>query len=364
MFHLTRGSIALGRGPSAAALCAVFFLAFAKGSAAGPVNPDISVIGDTRANWSESEDDVSLVFEEAEISIVGPLNPYASAVVTLGITEEEGIDIEEAKLSLDRYFPGGFGLTAGKYLVDFGQLNQIHAHAYPFIDRPLMHQFFFGEEGIKDVGARLDWIAPVPWESVSIRAAAGAVRGDLFLGPEDERVVVEGEEEPEPEIGGTGRLELFVEPSENTSFQLGGSVLYGTYDPSVDAYATWFGPDLKVRFDLGPQRTLILNGEAAFGSLDAAEAAPSADPNGWFTSADFRANKRWNFGGFAESTTNRFDDEAHTNRYGGFVGMSLLEETTLFRVLGRTTDPEDGDSEAEAIVQAIFALGPHRAHRY
>lgn len=364
MFRFTSGSRARDRAWHAPSLGAVFALAFTTGSAAGPVNPDISVIGDTRANWSESENDVSLAFEEAELSIVGPLNPYASAVVTLGFSEEEGIDIEEAKLSLDRYFPGGFGLTAGKYLVDFGQLNQIHAHAYPFIDRPLMHQVFFGEEGIKDVGARLDWIAPVSWEKVSIRAAAGAVRGDLFLGPEDDRVVVEGQDEPEPEIGGTGRLELFVEPSENSSFLLGGSVLYGTYDPSVDAYATWFGPDLKVRFDLGPQSTLILNGEAAFGSLDATEATPSADPNGWFASADYRANKRWNFGGFAEATTARFDDELRTNRYGGFVGMSLMEETTLFRILGRTTDPENGDSNAEAIVQAIFGLGPHRAHRY
>jgi hypothetical protein len=364
MFHLAGGRLVHGRVHCALLFGAGFLLAFAGGSDAGPVNPDISVIGDTRAIWSESEDDVSLVFEEAEISMVGALNPYASAIVTLGITEEEGIDIEEAKLSLDRYFPGGFGLTAGKYLVDYGQLNQVHAHTYPFIDRPLMHQAFFGEEGIKDVGVRLDWIAPSPWETVSVRAAAGGVRGDLFLGPEDEREVPEGEEEPEPEIGGTGRLELFVEPSENTSFQLGGSVLYGKFDPQTDAYATWAGPDLKVRFDLGPQTTLIVNGEATFGSLNATAATPSADPNGWFTSADFRANKRWNFGGFAESTTGRFQDDARTNRYGGFVGFALLEETTLFRVLGRTTDPEDGDSEAEAIVQAIFGLGPHRAHRY
>jgi hypothetical protein len=227
-----------------------------------------------------------------------------------------------------------------------------------------MHQVFFGEEGIQDVGARLDWIAPAPWEKVSLRAAAGAVRGDLFLGPEDEREVVEGGEPSDPEIGGTGRLELFVEPSENTSFLLGGSVLYGAFDPAADAYATWFGPDLKVRFDLGPQSTLIVNGEAAFGSLDATEATPSADPNGWFASADYRANKRWNFGGFAEATTARFDDNLRTNRYGGFIGLSLMEETTLFRILGRTTDPENGDSNGEAIVQAIFGLGPHRAHRY
>ncbi len=233
----------------------------------------------------------------------------------------------------------------------------------PFIDRPLMHQTFFGEEGIKDVGARLDWIAPT--SGVTIRAAAAAVRGSLFLGPEDEGV--EGEppaEEPEPEIGVTGRLELFAEPSANTSFALGGSVMSGEFDPEAGAKSTWYGPDLKFRWDTGPTSSLVLNAEAVLGTLDATEETPSVDPNGWFASADYRANKRWNLGGFAESTTERFDDEIHTNRYGAFLGLALMEETTLFRLLGRNTDPEVGDSESEVILQAIFALGPHQAHRY
>jgi hypothetical protein len=134
--------------------------------------------------------------------------------------------------------------------------------------------------------------------------------------------------------------------------------------PSEDARSTWFSSDLKARFDLGPQTALVVNAEAVFGSLDETAAAPSADPNGWFAAADLRVTKRWNVGGFAESTTERQDDEVRTDRYGGFVGMALLEETTLFRLVGRVTTPDEGDSESEAIVQAIFALGPHQAHRY
>jgi hypothetical protein len=264
---------------------------------------------------------------------------------------------------LDRYFPGGLGLTAGKVLVDFGQLNQVHAHAYPFVDRPLMHELFFGEEGIKDVTARIDWIAP--WETAAIRASAGGVRGDLFLGPEEEREAGEGEEEEaEPEFGATGRIELFAEPSPNISFLLGGSILHGVLDPAADANATWYGPDLKVRFDLGPNTALVVNGEAAFGSLDATEGTSSADPTGWFAGADLRATQRWNLGAFAESASGRFDDGSHTRRYGGFIGLALLEETTLFRIVGRATDPDEGESETEAIAQAIFALGPHQPHRY
>ncbi len=350
---------------AAISLAVAASFALATPSPAAPINPDISVIADTRATWTEVDEDVHLTFDELEVAFVGALNPYASAEAYLAVHGTEGVEVEEAKLLLNRYFPGGFGILAGKYLVDFGQLNQIHSHAYPFIDRPLMHEEFFGEDGVNDIGVRLDWLAPI--DGPSIRASAGAVRGDLFLGghAHEEEIPPEEEvEEEEPEIGVTGRVEVFAEPSENTSFAIGGSVMYGTWDPHESADATWFGPDLKLRFDVGTQSALILNAEAVFGTLDATAESPSVDPSGWFASADWRANKRWNLGGFAESTTERLDDDLRTNRFGGFVGMALMEETTLFRLLGRVTEPDEGDSETDVILQAIFALGPHKPHRY
>ncbi len=365
--------LAMPRALDAAATFAVSlstFVAFAalavvaRSAAAAPVNPDISVIGDSRAVYSEAEDEVALELHEVEVSLVGALNPYASAAVTLGIHEGEGIDVEEAKLMLDRYFPAGFGLTAGKFLLDFGQLNPVHAHAYPFVGRPLPHESFFGEEGAKDAGVRLDWIAPA---GASFRASVGAVRGDVLLGGhahEEDALDEPPVEEESPEVGATGRLELFAEPSPGFSFLAGGSVLHGTFDPHEGAKATWFGPDLKLRFDLGPQSALVVNAEAILGSLEATEEAPAADPNGWFASADWRKSRRWNFGGFAESATERQDDTVRTNRFGVFAGLALLEETTLFRVVGRTTDPDGGESASEVILQALFGLGPHRAHRY
>jgi hypothetical protein len=326
---------------------------------AGPTNPDLSIIGDARAAFSDARAG-SLSFEELEVSIVGPLNPYASATAVLGITAEEGVDIEEAKLSLDRYLPGGFGLTAGKALLDFGQLNPVHAHAFPFVDRPLMHAAFFGEEGAKDAMVRLDWIAPT--SGLSVRGSAAVVRGDVFLGeaePDGARA-----EEGAPEIGAGGRVDVFAEPSTNTSFLLGASALSGEFDPTSGARVTWFGPDLKVRFDLGPANVLVLNAEAMWGAREAGGGVGSMDPHGWFASADWRATRRWNLGGFAESTTLADDDAASISRFGAFAGLALMEESTVFRMVGRVTDPEDGESEADLILQAIFALGPHQAHRY
>ncbi|MBZ0269241.1 hypothetical protein K8I85_13890 [bacterium] len=329
------------------------------------LNPQISVIGDTRGVWTEDTDETELEFHELEIALVGPVNPYASAEVYVGVHGTEGLEVEEAKLILDRYLPGGLGITVGRYLQDFGQLNQVHLHAYPWVERALMHQEFFGEDGVVDAGARLDWIAPV--DAVTLRASAGAVRGDLFVGGHThggEAAAAEEEEEAGPEIGFTGRLDLFAEPSEDVSLLLGASVMHGVHDTAEDAKVLWFEGDAKVRFDLGPYRALVVNAETIFGSLEESDEAPASDPTGFFAAADLRANQRWNVGGFAESTAERADDSIRTNRYGGFLGLSLMEETTLFRVVAAVTDPDEGDSSTGVTVQALFGLGPHRPHRY
>jgi hypothetical protein len=333
-------------------------------SFAQKLNPNISVIGDTRAVWSDVTEDVEVGLAEVEIAFVGPLNPYANAEVYVGFHSATEVEIEEAKLLLDRYLPGGFGLTIGRFLQDFGQLNQLHSHAYPFIEHPLMHVEFFGEDGVVDEAARLDWIAPT--EGVTLRASAGAVRGDLFLGGHGHEAASEGpsEEKAEPEIGVTGRVDLFAQPTEGFSFLIGGSVLHGDHDPAESAKGTWLGADGKARWDIGPYRALVVNAEGIFGWLEETEEAPETKPNGFFVSTDLRANRRWNLGGFAESTTERDDNDVRTNRYGAFVGMALMEETTLFRLVGSVTEPEDEDSEVAVIAQALFGLGPHKPHRY
>ena len=349
--------------------CVLLLLAAVAPAIARPLNPEVSAIGDLRlvaADHAATE----LRFAELEVGIAGPLNPYARAEVTLAVHGTEGVEVEEARLHLDRLLPGGLGLTAGQYLLGVGHLNPLHAHAYPFVDRPLVHEAFFGEDGARDMGVRLDWLAPV--DRVTLRVAADAMRGDVLTGGhthhDDDHahdVHDDGDSaEVEPEIGAVGRIELFVEPGDAVSFALGASVMYGTHDPVEDARATVAGPDLRLRWDLGPTRSLVVDAEALFGRLDATDETPATDPRGWFVSGDLRLSPRWNVGGFAEATTARLDDDAITRRAGAFAGLALMEETTLFRLLVRSTDPPDAGSSVDVVLQAIFGLGPHRPHRY
>ena len=338
-------------------------------------NPDISAIGDVRASFVENAEEAELDLHEVEIAITGPVNPYASAAVYIGVHDGSEFEIEEAKLMLDRYLPGGFGLTAGRFLLDFGQLNEVHAHAYPFLDRPLVHEVLFGEDGVLDVGARLDWIAPV--DAVTLRAAAGVVGGESAAGGhghEHEEAIVgedpahEEEEEDDPPLAFTGRLDLFGEPSETVSFRLGGSVL-----GDREGEALFFTPDVKLRVETGPRSVLVVNAEAVFGDVDVDyheearavhEEEDSVSPNGVFVSADYRFDKRFNGGGFFETSTEREDDDHRTDRFGAFVGYSLMEESTLFRLRVRQTEPHEEDGAFDITLQALFGLGPHSPHRY
>ena len=331
-------------------------------------NPEISAIGDTRLNWDDVSDRATFELSEVELALVGPLNPYASGEVFLSIHGEGPLEIEEAKLLLERYLPAGLGLTMGKMYQDFGRINTFHSHAYPFVFRPQMHVEFFGDDGIRDVGARLDWIAPI--DAFTLTATLGAVRGDLFLdqahGHEEEQGEHEEaqEEAQTPRIGVTGRVDAFTELNDDLSMLLGVSVMHGEHDTHERAKATWVGVDLKGELLFGSQSKLVLAAESNFGSLDETLLTEASSPWGWFASADVRANPRWNFGGFAESTEEKFEDQHSTSRFGGFVGLSLMEETTVFRLVAHRTEPFEGKTETGITLQALFGLGPHRPHRY
>jgi hypothetical protein len=225
-----------------------------------------------------------------------------------------------------------------------------------------MHEEFFGEDGVRDTAARVDWLAPI--DAFTLQATVAAIGGSSLLGPEDHLHSPESTEQDEsPEIGASGRVNLFVEASQAISFQLGTSVLTGKHLPSQGASATWVDLDGKLTWDLGANRALVIVAEATLGRLDATVDTPAFDPNGWFAAGDLRWNKRWNAGAFGESTTARLAS-ARAHRFGVFAGLALMEESTLFRIVLHQTDLHERDQDTGVLVQALFALGPHRPHRY
>lgn len=98
-------------------------------------------------------------FNYAEITFYSIVDPYLELFAVCHLAEEQ-FGLEEAYFTT-RSLPLGLQLKAGKFLSGFGRLNEQHAHYWDFADQTLVHNAFFGEEGLGEVGARLTWVAPL-----------------------------------------------------------------------------------------------------------------------------------------------------------------------------------------------------------
>ncbi len=108
----------------------------------------------------------------AEMAIHSTVDPYLDADVVFHFSEE-GVEIEEAYLT-SRDLPYNLRARGGKFLSDFGRLNNQHHHAWSFSDMPLVYEAFLGNHGINEIGAQLQWVAPTStYLMVGIEALQG-----------------------------------------------------------------------------------------------------------------------------------------------------------------------------------------------
>ncbi len=98
---------------------------------------------------------------EVELGLSAAVDPYFRAWATVSI-EEDGAGFEEAVLQTTS-LPYGFTLSGGKIKSGIGRLNRQHAHAWDFLDAPLVYRAMFGDEGLSDDGLQLTWLAPTPF---------------------------------------------------------------------------------------------------------------------------------------------------------------------------------------------------------
>lgn len=97
---------------------------------------------------------------ESELTISANIDPYFSGKFVMAAGPEGGAEVEEAYAQNSGAIPGTT-LRFGRFLSGIGYLNEIHAHAWDFVDAPLVHQAFFGG-ALKEDGAQVRWLAPAP----------------------------------------------------------------------------------------------------------------------------------------------------------------------------------------------------------
>jgi hypothetical protein len=97
---------------------------------------------------------------ESELTFAANVDPYFSGALTLSIDTNNDVLVEESFVQNTGAIPGTT-IKFGRFLSGFGYLNGIHAHAWDFVDSPLVYQAFFGGQLLED-GIQARWLAPTP----------------------------------------------------------------------------------------------------------------------------------------------------------------------------------------------------------
>lgn len=310
------------------------------------INPDISVIPDFRM-FTTTEKDVpeknriNFSLEEIEMAIQGPLNPYARADIYVAFANDESapVDIEEAYFTIQKGLPWNLNVKGGKFLVDFSKLNTAHPHIYPFVYRPLYQQYFFGEEGLKDVGIELNTLLPTGeiYTKLSGTISAG-----------DER---DGERK---NLFYSSRISSFFQLSDLTVLETGVSGATGIYDTTAKRFK-WINADVKFKWKKNQYTSLTLWTEALLNQFNGIKSY------GGYIAANFQFKRRFEIGGKFDLTQS-IDSKDKTRLISGNFNFLPAEETLVFRLVFSNTKAANKKSFNTILLQTVFSLGPHKAH--
>jgi hypothetical protein len=352
------------------------------------LSPDISLIGDFRAyshndnGRPEEREKLNLSDPAMEMMVSGYLNPFSRADAVIA-WEDENAEIEELYGTVLRGLPLGMNLRVGKYLLEFGRLNSVHEHAWSFLKRPLPHEAFFGDHGLNDMAVRASFLLPTGEAYTELML--GVLKGNALAGhhhEDEEHTEESGRRNP----GFFGRLATSFATSDNAELALGGTVVNTVHEvipPEADGTEIAGEPDqlrawlagLDFKYKYKPSRYTVLQIEAeGIMRSDEQQDGDHLSSHGGYGYIDYRFKQRYNVGGIFEYVRVKeyalAEDEtakpiaSDTWRTGLFVGFAPVEETSLVRLAGHWTEPDEGDGFWELNLQFLFSLGPHQPHNF
>jgi hypothetical protein len=293
---------------------------------------------------------------ETEFGFQSIIDPYARADVFLSVNEE-GVEVEEGYITFPA-LPGGFSLREGKMRASFGQINSLHNHVLPWLDRPLLTFNLLGgdpvegDAGINDTGLSLSRILPVPG-NLFLEATAELYRGNSGLLFRSGRW---------SEVSTISHLKAYYDLNESTNLEGGGSYARGHND--LGGVTQLVCADTTLRWK--PLRRAIYRSFVARAELNWSrrrEPASIARSHGWYAAADYQFGRRWFAGTRFDWSQRSRDPGLHDS------GKSLLltfrpSEFSQIRGQLRRTNYAEGVAANELLFQLQYAIGAHGAHPF
>jgi hypothetical protein len=358
----------------------------AMGPQQAPVNPrmlpDISAVGDLIGDFSPKgstqEDASRLGVREVEIALQAVVDPYFRGDVFLGFSDAEGVHIEQAFLTTTSI--PGMEVRLGRFLMPVGKITSTHRHDLHTIEYPWVIQSFFGAEGLKGTGGYLSRIfAPLGfYQELQLTAV------DRFgEAPED----IAADEPANKELDGLGytaRLRNYWDLSQASNLEVSFSGITGkreqpttaalpTGATALNARQTVFGGDVTFRWrplEQGLYKSFIAQVEflrqVNERVADPLYAGPGGDFSGAYAFARYQLTRRTYLGGRYDWLEDPATGGATLKAGSGYLEWFPSEFSKL--VLGYERLSPGGIPRPDAVnrilLQATFAIGPHKPHPF
>ncbi|MCK7485343.1 MAG: hypothetical protein MZU97_07130 [Bacillus subtilis] len=164
-----------------------------------------------------------------------------------------------------RGLPLDLNVRAGKYRVEFGKLNMMHPHMWPFITQPISQQRFIGEEALNDLGISASLILPTG--DVYSRLTVDLLRG---LSIPEGAGLEDTTDESQP-YAASGRLMGFFPVGDDADLETGISAYTGVHDPYTHDNFWYWNFDFKYRYRPSTYTSLVVQGEYLLNARDAVQ---------------------------------------------------------------------------------------------
>jgi len=319
-------------------------------------NPAISVNGlflgtyNSAGNYDATKEDrTGLKIQEAEVQFTSSIDNWLTGNVVLSIEGTTGIEIEE--IITEALITRNLSLRAGKFFVPFGKHNQLHTHAYAFIDRPVVNQEIFGEEGLNEQGIGFSYLIPIDWFSQLTFQVLEGNNPLQFNGPAGS------------DFAYLLRENNFWDLDDETTLELGGTYVYGKNSlagPSDFDNETHLA-NINLTFKWQPAgrenyRTIIWQTEL-MGSFR------EQTQKGWYTQVQYQFAKEWWIQGrYSGYKIPNGPNQQDKNQWSALLAWELSEFSAIrlqYNHLNQITEDED-----QVLLQLNFTLGSHPAHNY
>lgn len=370
-----------------------------QGAANPRLLPDISAVGDLIADLSPKgstmEDGTRFGIREIEIALQAAVDPTFRGDVFIGFSDAEGVAIEQAFLTASA-LPFGLEARLGRFLMPVGKENTTHRHDLHTLEYSHVTQRFFGEEGLKGTGVSLSKVlAPFGFYQELLVTAVDAFGGGH--GHEDEA------EEPEPEpaapaneeidgLGYSARFRNYWDLSQAANIELAFSGVTGRRPQAIElipggpdgaptgvnARQSVIGADVTYRWrplQQGLFRSFLLRAEVMrqlnerdpdLGDLAGTHtyAGPTRDFDGAYVFARYQLARRWFVGARADWLEDPETDGETLRAGSGYLQFYPSEFSKLVAGFEHLRPGGGGDGVNRLILQATFALGPHKPHPF